>query len=323
MMELPNLRKRSQAFATGVMKRIFLSVPLAEQNETRGLRIFLFIFGVASSIYKVTIILGISMMIAPKAFLIGMAIGGYYIITELVKVIKKVTLYLWKLPESAPMRGRAIGLSTLLLIGVPIAILYVPVPSWVQAAGQLMRENEQILRSRRAGFLESVNVQPGQSVDALTPVLALSNRDLEEDLLDVDARLSSCRMLVTAFEKRPSHKHRLQEQVQHTRSLAAEEDFYLKQYEELTIRSTASGTVLDMPEENDLGRVVKAGKPLGKIVSGDWVLRVLMSQEDIAQAQPAVGQELDIRFAGQPNSTFGGAVREITPAGSDKTRCRP
>jgi putative peptide zinc metalloprotease protein len=318
LMELPNLRKRSQAFATGVMKRIFLSVPLAEQNETGGLRIFLFIFGVASSVYKVTIVLGISMMVATKAFLIGMAIGGYYIITELVKVIKKVTLYLWKSPESAPMRGRAIGLSALLLIGVPLTMLYVPVPSRIQAAGQLMRENEQVLRSRQAGFLESVNVQPGQSVDALTPVFALSNPEVEEDLLDVEARLASSRILVTAYQKRPSHSHLLQEQMEKTRALAVEKDFYMKQYEDLTIHSVAPGTVLDMPEDHDIGKFVKAGEPLGKIVSGNWVVRVLVSQEDIAQVQPAVGQELDIRFAGQPNATFRGAVQEITPSGSDK-----
>ena len=43
-----------------------------------------------SAIYKVLIVLGISVLIASKVLAVGMLIGGTYLITEIVKLFRRV-----------------------------------------------------------------------------------------------------------------------------------------------------------------------------------------------------------------------------------------
>ena len=123
---------------------------------------------------------------------------------------------------------------------------------------------------------------------------------------------------VKAYTRRPAERRKLEEQIRHTEGLKAERAFYQKQLAELTLQGGQAGMLVDIPEIDDIGRYIRVGDPLGKVVSGRWLVRALMSQQDIAHAQPAVGQQVAVRLAGQPGTTYAGTVLEIRPGGSEK-----
>ncbi|MCH9022746.1 MAG: hypothetical protein IID32_08260, partial [Planctomycetes bacterium] len=126
LIEVPNLRPRSQSYVIVVLKRIFLGIKTKGQDQGFAMKSFLFIFGVASSFYKAFIVLAISALIATKAFLIGMFIAGGYILSVLTRMIKSLSQYLWKSEESAHVRVRAVVISILLFIGTPLLFFGLP-----------------------------------------------------------------------------------------------------------------------------------------------------------------------------------------------------
>ena len=86
LIEVPNLRQKAYEHCTRVLKRLALHIDDGVVPEGKGHRAFLLCFGVCSAIYKVLIVLGISVLIASKVLAVGMLIGGTYLITEIVKL---------------------------------------------------------------------------------------------------------------------------------------------------------------------------------------------------------------------------------------------
>jgi hypothetical protein len=61
--------------------------------------IFRFGFGIAGGLYKITLVLGISVTIAMKFPVLGLAMGGAYCMNEVHGVGKKALPYFWRSEE--------------------------------------------------------------------------------------------------------------------------------------------------------------------------------------------------------------------------------
>ena len=97
------------------------------------------------------------------------------------------------------MRAKAILVSVLLLIGVPAAIMFVPIPSYVRASGQLGRAQEIVVRARQDGFVSEVDVTTGMEVNADDIWARLDNPDLTEKVLEAQAELKASGIQLAAY----------------------------------------------------------------------------------------------------------------------------
>ncbi len=312
--EIPNLRQRAQRFVQDVLKRIFFNVPITSASQSMNLMALLLGYGVSAAVYKAVLVLSIAAVIATRAYFIGIAIAAFYILATLLRVTRSLTAYLWRSPQIAPYRMRAVALSTLLLAGFPAAILLAPVPSTVRASGQLARENQHRLRSTHDGFLESIEVRPGDFVDARSPVALVRNPSLDEALLEARGEHHAALLRARAWSETDRARALAEQHL--ADALQAEVDHRLALRDRQRLAPDTDGQVIDCLSDGDLGRFIARGQPLATIVSGAWQARALLSEDDLAAANPRIGQSVELRAADDPAKPLSAIVTAILPTGS-------
>ena len=314
IVEVPNLRSRAQEYATSVLKRVTLGVPIVKSWGSRTMRFWLFVFGVASAIYKVLLVLGISMAIATKFLLGGLLLGGIYCGGELVKLVKRTIPYLWYSPEAAAMRVRAVGYSLILIAGLPLFVAGVPLPSSVRAPGVIVGGQLEVLRAEAAGFLEQMPVALGDRVEPGRIVAQLTEPEKAAELAETRARRDIARLRLDAFRATDPSSAEIENL--RLRQLDSDLDFLARDLERLTVTGDRGGTVVACLSDRELGRFVKRGEEIATLADGLPLVRALLTESDLADADPQVGMQVEFRAHSDPQKVWVGTVRRIVPTGT-------
>ena len=310
LVEMPNLRQRSQAYVLSIFKKVILGIPIANTQNSLKMSVFMFVFGVASSIYKVMLVLSISAVIAMKAFMVGIGMAGFYIFMEVLKITVKTTTYLWHARESAHVRGRAIALSVLMICLLPAMMFVVPMPAMLTFSGLLTCENEKMVHSQQDGFISEFMVEKGDAVKSEMTLAKLDNLELQKKYLDVKTKVDTTRLKL---------RQAYNDQVLSAKIMAMEQaysvglSYHENNISNLKVKSDLTGTVVAGFDHNTIGMFVKKGTPLGTVVSGRWVVKVLVDEQDIAKIELDDGRKVDVRFAAFPEHNYKGEIISVTP----------
>ena len=154
--EIPNLRSRANEHIVAVGKRLLLGLGQPVAPDTRRVRAILSTYGIASFLYRLTLLVSIAAVLAAKVFLLGIVFAAVYLGTFVLGSLRRLMRYLWHAEETGPVRVRAVAVGVLLLVLIPALLVLVPLPSSVRAAGVVAAEYEVVLRARTPGFLRSV-----------------------------------------------------------------------------------------------------------------------------------------------------------------------
>ncbi len=314
LIEVPNLRQQASRYVAGLLKRVLLGLPSGFADKSVGMRAFLLTYGLAASAYRVTIVLAISAAIAMKFFLVGIALGAFYIAQTVLGLLVKATKYLWFSPEAAPVRVRAVTVSLVLLIGLPLAVLTVPVKPPVRATGTLTSETEHVIRAQVDGFIERVDASVGRTVAACVPLVRLSNDAYEEALAEAKAQLDAAAIRRKAYQaEEPAKALQEQERIVSYRHEVARRQ---QELDRLTVRAGMTGRLVESLTHRDVGRFVHVGEPVGTVASGPWQARALLTEQAMADARPEVGGAVQVRVSGAPDHVIEGYIVRIVPKGS-------
>jgi len=314
LLEIPNLRQKSQRFVRDIVKRGLFRTPVAATPQGVAIKVILFSFGVASSIYKATVVLSIAAVIATKVYLIGLGMAVFYVGGQVLRLLRSTTTYLWRSPEVAACRARAVMLSVLLLAGVPAGLLLIPVRSTVQAHGQLVREHEHVVRAAHEGVLKRVAVAPGDRVEPHTVMFELENPVLIEAMIESEAQLSAAELRARALIHDDPVRARAQQQM--ATAVQAQVVDRQKQLEQLKVQPGVGGQVIECLTTDDEGRFVSEGFPMATVASGRWRVRTLVTAQDLAATGVQPGQVVEVRCASDPSHAAVGTITRIQPAGS-------
>ena len=320
LVEIPNLRAHAEHCVRSLLKEVCFGIEDPVPETSRRLRLALCVFGVASAIYRATLVLSVSMVVATKAFLLGMAFAVGYVGNQLLRLAHGLIQYLGHSPETEPFRRRAVAIGAVVLVGLPLLAIVVPVPDSVRAPGLVVREDETVVRAEHAGFLGSVPVREGDSVEPGTLLVELENPLLHAALAEAEASLEVASLRAAAYRADQSSRVVPEERKVEARRLQLSER--KRELESLQIRSGGSGVVVHALSPTDLGRFVQKGEPVARVGSGSWTLRVLLSEHDFAAARPSLGERVRVRVVGDPWRTLEGEILRVTPAGS-KVISRP
>ena len=236
-------------------KRLALRIDDGVVPQGKGHRAFLLCFGVCSAIYKVVLVVAISVLIASKILAVGVLIGGTYLITEIVKLFRRVVPFLFLSEEVSTVRARAALLGLVLVVGLPFAVMAIPVPSQILAPGVIAGESERVLRADAAGFLETVNVELGLRVEPGQLMAVLSDPDADVLIRQIEATLEAANV--------QQQVHRLadpaagKKEVERLQQLERERDFRMQRRDNLSVRCDVDGIVVDCVPTDDLGRYVR------------------------------------------------------------------
>ncbi len=314
LLEIPNLRQRAANFASGAAKRIFLS--LRNTTPPCGLRLHALLlgFGIASSIYRLSIIIGIGALVAFKVPVIGLVLSGVMVGGAVLGILVRLTRYLWQAAETAPVRKRAIALSLILLIGLPSAALLAPIPSSVRAEGVFGRTDDSVIRSRVDGFISSIAMRAGDRIVPGVLLAELENDKLAERIAEVSAAIEASAIRQRVYDV--DDRAKAEQEEERLRVLQKELELRRRDKADLRIVAVTDGAITACVRPTDVGRFVRKGDPLASVGAGTWQIRAILAEDEMASSRPAVGASVEIKPVAMPGKTLRGHITRITPAAS-------
>lgn len=318
LVQIPNLWQVSRSHALRVVRRIALGVDGGGASWTRAEATGLFLYAVASSLFKFSLMLAICAIIALKFAAVGMiaavAYGGYVIASSIVQAMR----YLCWSAETAPVRSRAIVAAAAMLI-VPATLLSLPMPRAVRAEGVIEAQvREQANAVEQAGVGTPLVVD-GTEVRAGDPILRLESTEVEDALSRAKAewRVASLELELaeaTGPVDAAVVRHRIVESESRLKVARARADA-------LTLRAPVGGVVTLERAARELGRVVPAGTPLARVDGDPRIATLVLDQRSFA-ALPEALDHVELRCLADPSLVLRGKVQSISPA-ADTTLASP
>ena len=311
---IPNLRKRATEELTRGFNRVALGLRDGASQFGRFTRCGLMSYGVASSLYRITMVLGISAMIATKTYLLGITVAVAFVLFTLYGMLTKAARYLWFSPTTAPVRVRAVGFSVLAVAAAVLGFVVIPVSRPLDLAGVLAREHESVVFSPVNATVEAPVPTPGGRVHGGDHLLTLTDPELGLALAEArsERRLAEIQLQAATAQN-------LGDALTHAESLHAADlrvADALRRLDELAVAAPTGGRLLTTEQPIEPGMFVRAGDPLYRIGSGGWVVKVLADAESLADAKPEPGDRIELRSRTGPDTLIRGTITEVARTGS-------
>ena len=315
LLGVPNLRARAHAELVRLFNRCALGLRSDTSPYTLPMRLGLALFAVASALYRVTIVLGISMIVAIKLFYVGIAIAVVYAGGALVGAITRAFRHFFLAAETAAVRSRAAIVGTALLAGIPAIALFVPVSRQAIASGHVTAEDVRVLRAPAEGVLHLQNVVPGDQVrpgDMLARIEdVMSTGNLEIALAEAHAAAVQVRLTVDQEPADRTRAARLHE------AAVRRADDASRQMMRRQLSAPADGVLLaPEPGAGIEGSFVREGDPVAWMRRGPWIIELMIDAESLRGELPQVGELLDCRSEIDPGTVFGARVVRVAPGAS-------
>ncbi|MEA2769930.1 MAG: putative peptide zinc metalloprotease protein [Acetobacteraceae bacterium] len=310
---LPNLAQRAGRFVTYLIQRHAFGDTLQDSPaETVGERRWLLGFALASTSYRMTLTLGIAMLLASRFLLVGALLGAWSVFSLLIWPLLKGTLFVTRSPRLTGRRGRAL-IASAALAGVPAVLLFgVSVPYGTLAQGVVRLPETAMIRARTDGIVTRVTAAPGAMVRRGDPILSLEDPAFASALAVLEAQARELTLRRDAIEQTDRvSANLLAEQVRRAEGAV---DLARTRLAEQVLRAPRDG-VLVLPEAGSLpGRFTHRGDLLGQVVATDDVtIRVVVPQDQIDLVRQRTA-EVDLRLAHAFFRPIPATIRRELPA---------
>ncbi|MCA9243363.1 MAG: HlyD family efflux transporter periplasmic adaptor subunit [Phycisphaerales bacterium] len=312
--EVPNLRARAAAYTVSTLKRIALGIRDTAQGIDHRLASLLLGYGVASTMYRITILSGIAGLLTFKLGVAGLGLAMLVLGTTLFGLGRRLIRYSLFAEETRAIRVRAVAASAIPLIVIPALLGFVPAPRSVQAAAVIGAEKEATLHVETPGVLCALQAQPGATVAANQPIALLTDDNTTERVWECESQLRIAQVRAeAAIAGRPSETR------EWDRRLQAREAEYARATQRaagLTLKAPFDGYVASTAAIEQVGRRLEIGAPVARLVSGAPRVRTLLSDEQMATINPVRGMQGVFRAASDPARAMTATVERIRPLGS-------
>ena len=312
--EVPNLRARSSRYLLAVAKRRLLGLTDGEERPPRRLEALLLGYGVAASIYRVSLLLAIAALLASKMFLVGAGLALLYLGGALISNVRRLMTYLWHSPETVPVRRRAVALGVVALGAIPAALVLVPLPRHVYARGVVAAERETTVRARESGFARRLALTWNQRVEAGQVLAELDSDEPLERIAQAQAQVRFAETRRDALRPVDAVQALQEEERLIAYRQALEEE--RRHLARLDIRAPVDGRVVSCLRPSQTGMYLHEGAPIATLAAGHWRVRAILTEEAFVAAAPRVGGAVEFRAAGTAGHAYSGRIAEILPAGS-------
>lgn len=315
--EIPNLGSRANKYWEYLAERYLFGVKQSEPPPaTPGERRWFLGYAPLAFAYRMFVLFGIAIFVAQQYFFLGVLLALWGLIASLGVPIYKGIAAVMNGPQYAArtLRVRTVLLASVGLIGVLLFV--VPLPRHTHAEGVVWLPEQALLRAGGSGFVTDVparafdTVAPGQLVvqshdPALHSGIAAQRAKLEESRVRYDA----------AWGVQPAQAGQLEEDMRREQAAL---DRLLDEAAQLSLRASASGTLLIEQPQDMPGRFVKKGEVVGYVV-GEYtpLVRVVVGQSQVDLVRAGT-RGVEIRMP-QDIATIQSArlVREVPKAGKE------
>lgn len=316
-LEIPNLAARSSEYLGYFVKRRLLGIPEATSTaQTASEACWLAFYGIASFVYRILIMVAITLFIAGKFFIVGILIALWTLLSFIVMPIKKVIQQMSSDPLIQRYRMRSLLAGGIVAVLITFAVTAIPIPSFTVVEGIVWVPVESQVNAGADGFVSHLLAAPNSIVRRGDPLILCEAQKLDKEvnvlkgnLGEVEARYQLSRVTDRAAAEM------LRDEMAKSR---AELSRARERVDGLLIRSPADGVFL-LPMADDLpGRYVKKGAPLGYVVDfSHSVVRIVADQDDVELIRNRT-RKLEARLASNLASVLPARVVREVPAASNE-----
>ncbi len=315
-LEIPNLATRSNRYLGYLFRRHLLGMTPQSPASAPGERPWFVVYGIASFVYRIFILIVIALFIAGEFFFIGALLAVWVIIAQLVVPLGRHVAALAVGPEYAPVRSRAVGLlvGTTALAG--LALFAVPLPSHTVAEGILRVPEQDMVRAGATGRVAAVLKPYGARVAAGDPLLRLEDLALDVRLRVLAARLDELAARIT----RTTLADRTEMGVLEEQQRLVQEEYAeaLAEQQALLVRSPAAGHFSTARLRHLEDRWVKRGELLGYITDHTGATaRVVVEQADVDRVRTRT-RSVEAVLRARPFDTLKARVLGEVPQATDR-----
>lgn len=317
LIEVPNLGARSTKYWQYLAERYLVSLPgIDPPPATPGERRWFLFYAPAAFAYRMSVLFGISILIAKQYFFVGVVLALWGLIASLGVPLYKMLRALF---FSSRFQARSVRVRTLLVtFGVALYCLFfvLDFPQHSLANGVIWLPEEAIVRAQQAGFVTRMEVpagaalKPGDLVlQSTDPELLVKLRVQNAKVAEASARYDAAWGVNAALAAQTAQTLRREQ---------AGVDDLAERVSELMVRASVSG-VLTVDRPDDLpGRYLEKGQILGYLLGQKIAtVRVVVSPEDVELVrQTANGVEVMLPHDGG-KVWPARVVREVPAAGHE------
>jgi putative peptide zinc metalloprotease protein len=314
--EIPNLASRSQQYWSYCLERYLLGAREREAPAaSRGEKMWMLVYGAASTLYRVVVTVLIALFIATRFFFIGVLLAGWAVAVMAVMPVVRTIRHLFTSPRLHANRSRAVGVSLGLAAAVLGFLLFVPTPYHTFAQGVVWLPEESLVRARSKGFLVEYLAQPGMPVAKGDPLARFTDPQLLSDMGIAEAKVAQW----TAVYNNQLVAQPLKAAI--TRDTLAAERANLvslqQRVRDLTVRAETNGTFLVPQMDDQAGRFLREGDLLGYVIGSALpIARVVVPQDAIDRVRVAARQ-VKVKLVDQPATTLTGHVIRAVPSADE------
>ncbi|NND38564.1 MAG: HlyD family efflux transporter periplasmic adaptor subunit [Pseudomonadales bacterium] len=312
--EIPNLYSRASKYYLYLIQKYGFGL----RNETspvtaNGEHRWFLIYGALAFLYRFVILFAIVMFLAEEFLIVGIVLGCWAVFMQLVLPLIRAMRYVATSPKIAPVRSRALRTTTGFIAGAACALFLVPIPLTSESQGVLWVAKQAEIYSVSEGFIAEVLIQPGQRVEAGSPIFLLKNPDLAAARKVAGARKSELAIEAAGeFTENWIKSQIIGHQVD---TVAAELAILDERYAGMVIRSPVDGRFVPAQPHAMKGRFLRQGELVGYIVSPEsLVVKAVVSQSDIGLL--SAEQQAKVRFAERVGNTVNATYARQLPSGN-------
>jgi putative peptide zinc metalloprotease protein len=336
LLEIPNLRAKADTLLRHAFARFCLGIELPKEPFMPQRRRLLFtLYSLVSALYRWFLVFAITVflyrMLKPHGLQVlgvalGMASGAAILGTILFNLYKVITM-----PRTKPIRIMPIAMTVLLLSVIGYGAFRVPLPQWVHSPCYVEPLGIRHIYTTAAGTLDSVYVQPGQSVrrgDVLISQVDFIQLDrirelkTAHDIQEIEVEMSRALNNKAEMKLATGVLNGLKKQITD----------YEKRLKKLTIVAPHDGIVIEASAIRRLGDRVKRdrlrswdGTPLDErnlgsylssrthlmSIASDTSYEAILIVDQADRNELHVNQSIKIRLDDHPGETLHGSIQVI------------
>lgn len=293
--EIPGLANRANRYYGYLLQKYIFNVQgLEPEVMARGESVWFMLYAPAAIIYRLFLIVAITLFVANKYFFIGTGLAIWAVFMQVVMPITRWMQYLFSSPALMQKRQQAITITGSVLVAAAAIVFMTPVPLNTMTEGVVWMPELSHVRARADGFVDSVLVKPGQPVSKGKALIETSDPLVKARLKLLKAQYLELKVKRVALIKQDIVQAdlMLEEMHQMQASIARLEE----QIAELMIDSPDDG-VFVMPNTREIeGYFVKQGDPVGYVINYDEVsIRMVVPQNAIGLVRQNI-EDVEVRF---------------------------
>ena len=311
--EIPGLGNRANQYYGYLVQRYLFNIrglksPVTAEGESAW---FVF-YGAASLIYRLMILVAITLFVAGKYFFIGVALAIWAIMMQVVVPVLKWVRYLFNSPALVQRRERALSVSLGVIVLVLAMLFLIPVPLNTQTEGVIWMPEKSYVRAGSNGFIENVLARDGERVTKDEALIVTADPLMDSQIQLLDAKKQELEAKYDALVQDDIVEAEItREEINVIEGKLAR---LQEQIAELTITSPVDGVFI-IPESKDLhGHYLKQGDPIAYVFDFDDVsVRVVVPQNAIGLVRKKT-QDVEIRVEGTIEQRIASSVEREIPA---------